>query len=177
MCANLSIITIKIHLRTVTCRSSEKEDSLQHFIIIKSKQLKFNMNIMRTVGISLAVCLMSISFMDMFYLLWYNKEFDDIADLTREFIKPTIVLLIALHFIMNTFVMKKPFHYILSTVVFGLIGIGSFLASSVLLPLLTKLSPRSSPRLDSSSTTPSSPYQCCQVRWRRQESISYPTAW
>ena len=84
------------------------------------------MNIMKTVGISLAVCLMSISFMDMFHLLWYSKEFDDIADLLKEFIKPTIVLSMALHFIMNTLVMKKPFHYILSTVVFGLIGIGYF---------------------------------------------------
>ena len=81
---------------------------------------------MKTVENSLAVCLMSISLMDMFQLLWFSKEFDDIADLLKEFIKPTIVLSMALHFIMNTLVIKKPFHYILSTVVFGLIGIGYF---------------------------------------------------
>ena len=84
------------------------------------------MNIMKTIGISVAMCMMIISLMDMFLLLRYSKEFYDVADLAKEFMKPTLIFSMALHFVINASVMKQPFHYILSTVVFGVIGIGYF---------------------------------------------------
>ena len=84
------------------------------------------MNIMKTTGISVAMCMISISFVDMFLLLRYSKEFYDVADLAKEFMKPTLIFSMALHFIINASVMKKPLHYILSIVVFCVIGIRYF---------------------------------------------------
>ena len=77
-------------------------------------------------SISLSLCLMSISFVDMIILFWHNKEYDDVTDLTKELFKPFIVISMAFYFIMNTLVMKNPTYFLLPTVTFGLIGIGYF---------------------------------------------------
>ena len=85
-----------------------------------------NMNIMKTIGISVAMCMMSISLVDMLLLLRYSMGFYDVTDLAKEFMKPILIFSVALHFIINASVMKKPLHYILSIVNFCLIGVGYF---------------------------------------------------
>ena len=81
---------------------------------------------MKALGISISLFLISISFVDMCILLWQSKEYDDITNLTKEFVKPFIIFLVAFYFLMNTLVMKKSIYFLLPTVTFGLIGIGYF---------------------------------------------------
>merc|ERR1711942_98158 len=98
--------------------SLEKESSLD------SK--KFELNIMKAFGISISLFLISISFVDMCILLRHSKEYDDITNLTKEFVKPLIIFSVAFYFAMNALVMKKPIYFLLPTITFGLIGIGYF---------------------------------------------------
>ena len=76
-------------------------------------------------SISISLCLMSISFVDMIIIqMLQSKEYDDITILTKGFCSmPFIVFLMAFCFVMNTLVMKKPICFLLSAITFGYLGI------------------------------------------------------